>query len=267
MQRARRLASTAVVAVLAVSGLSACRNAPDVAAYVGNTTISEDRVNAIFDDAKKKLAASVAQVGAEQSADPAAAPAQDPQLSIDKADVLMTLVGLDALRRIAEEKKIAPVALQAGQAAQEVNLPPDAEFVKVYGDYRAYLGAFAQSLGASLQSVQPTEADLRDVYTRLKNGGAIGAEGDTSFENFVKTLPEQDAQVLQQNIGLRNALNTEVQKINTTVNPRYGAAELPLVQFRNAQGTATPLILLTFDDAEASPAVTDRPAPAAPVQP
>ena len=37
MQRVRRLASVAVVATLAVTGLSACRSAPDVAVYFGST--------------------------------------------------------------------------------------------------------------------------------------------------------------------------------------------------------------------------------------
>ena len=252
MQRARRLASTAVVAVLAVSGLSACRNEPDVAAYIGKTTISESRVDAIYDDAKTKLARSVAQVGAEQSADPAAA-AQEPKLTIGKADVVTTLVGLDVLRRIAEQQNLKATALPPEQLAQSVNLPADTEYVKVYGEYRGYLDAFAQKV----QPAQPTEADLRDVYNRLNAGGATG-EGGT-FEQFASSLSEQDAQVLQQNIGLRNALNAEVQKLNTTVNPRYGTPELPLVSFRNADGRALPLVVLSFVAATASPAVTDLP--------
>jgi hypothetical protein len=253
MQRARRLASTAVVAVLAVSGLSACRNEPDVAAYIGNTTISESRVDAVYDDAKDKLAASVAQVGADQSADPAAA-AQQPKLTIGKADVVTTLVGLDVQRRIAQQQNIKPTALPAEQLAQSVSLPADAEYVKIYGEYRGYLDAFAQKV----QPAKPTEADLRDVYNRLNAGGAIGAEGGT-FEQFAASLSEQDAQVLQQNIGLRNALNTEIHKLRTTVNPRYGNAELPLVSFRNADGNALPLVVLSFAAAPTSPAVIDLP--------
>jgi hypothetical protein len=258
MQRARRLASTAVVAVLAVTGLSACRNEPDVAAYIGKTAISADRVNAIYDDAKDRLAASVAQVGTDQSADPAA-PTQTPKLLIDRAEVAMTLVGLDALRGLAQQQKLTAVPVPPAEAAEMVQLPAEAEFVKVYGEYRGYILAFAQSLGASLQSVQPTEADLRDVYQRLKSGGALPKEGDTSFENFTKTLPEQDAQVLQQNIGLRNALNAQIQKLNTTINPRYGNGELALVRFRDGNDQVKPLIVLSFVAQSAAPAVTKRP--------
>ena len=56
MQRARRLASVAVVATLAVSGLAACRSQPDVAVYFGDTSaITVAEVQRIYNDVKSRL--------------------------------------------------------------------------------------------------------------------------------------------------------------------------------------------------------------------
>ena len=76
MQRARRLASIAVVAVLAVTGLSACRNQPGTAAQFGGTTITQADVDKVYTDAQDKLTKAVDTVRKQQAAtpDPSAPP-------------------------------------------------------------------------------------------------------------------------------------------------------------------------------------------------
>ena len=69
MQRARRLASVAVIATLGVTGLSACRSAPDVAVYFGSASeISVAEVQRVFDDARTKFDAAKAGQPAPQAA-------------------------------------------------------------------------------------------------------------------------------------------------------------------------------------------------------
>jgi hypothetical protein len=252
MRRARRLAATAVAAALAVTGLAACQSSPEVAAYVGREKIPQRRVDSVFADAKGKLAASVEQVRAQQGG---ASPAPEKvELQISKQDVLATLVGLDVFRRIAQERGVQAVAQDSAQVAQTVSLPANTEFVRLYAEYRGLVDAFTKAAKPSVV----TETDLRDVYERLKASGGLGAEGGT-FEQFQQGLNQQNSQLLQQNVSVRNDLAPDVRKYHTRVNPRYNAIEVGLVNFRNPEGKTVPLVLLSLSTPSASPAVSDLP--------
>jgi hypothetical protein len=60
MERVRRLATVALTAAVAVAGLAGCRSAPSVAAYVGQNQISEDRVSAVYEEARDNAATAAA---------------------------------------------------------------------------------------------------------------------------------------------------------------------------------------------------------------
>jgi hypothetical protein len=258
MQRARRLASTAVVAVLAVSGLSACRAEPDVAAYIGRTTITQARVEGVYADAERKLAIAVEQVRAQQSAapDPNAQPVPEKvELQIKRKDVLEALIGAGVLRDIAKARNVQPTEIPAAQVAQSVGLPEDAEYVKIYSEYRSYLAA----LSAVAKPIDVTEADMRQVYDRFRAGGGLG-ETPVPFEEFSTNLTAEDKQVLQKSIGLRNELKADVEKLDTTINPRYGVRELPLLPVSTQSGASVVLVGLPFGGgSDDGPAVTDLP--------
>ncbi len=259
MQRARRLASTAVVAVLAVSGLSACRSEPGVAAYVGGTTISEARVQQIYDDAETKLAAGLERLRAERAKnpDPTLQPIPDAvQLKLKPENVLQALVGLQVLRGVAQERKVQPTETPAAQVAQQLGLPADVEYVTVYAEYQGYLNAL---LGAA-KPVQLTDPQLREVFQRLRSAGDAGDAGLT-YEQFTQEiLTPQNSQVLQQSYGLRNDLKDAAQKADIKFNPRYGAQELPLLPVPTEQGGSVSLVSLPFGaQADSSPAVVDLP--------
>jgi len=153
MHRARRFATVALAASLAAASLAGCRSAPSVAAYVGQNRISEDRVSAVYNDAREK---SVTPAGGQQATS-----------AIRRQDVLDTLVGLDVMRDIAQRRGLKPTALDSGQVAQAVGLKADAEYVRLYGEFRGLLNA----VGNAAKPAQPTPADLRDVYNRLTAGG------------------------------------------------------------------------------------------------
>ena len=236
MYRARRLASVAVVAALAVTGLSACRSAPSVAAYVGQAKITEQRV----DDVLKGAQANQAAAAAGQSA-----------AKISRQDVVDTLVGLDVMRELAKKHNVSPTAIDPARVAQSLGVNAQAEYVGLFTEYRGLLNA----LSTGVQPAQPTQADLRDVYDRLTKGGA-NPDG-ASFAQFTSGLAQQDQQTLAQNIGLRNQLEPEIGKLSTKVNPRYHSPELPLVSTQTSQGTVLPLIVLSLAPSTSQSPVLD----------
>ena len=236
MHRARRFASVAVTAALAVAGLSACRSAPDVAAYVGQNTITEQRVTDVLTGAQ---------------ANQATAAQGQPGSAISRQDVVDTLVGLDVMRELARLHKVSPTTINPSQVAQSLGLNAQAEYVALFTEYRGLLNA----LSTGVKPAQPTQADLRDVYDRLTKGGANPDRA--SFGEFTSGLAQQDQQTLAQNIGLRNQLEPEIDKLATKVNPKYHSPELPLVSTQTSDGTVLPLVVLSLAPAEAQPPVVD----------
>lgn len=239
MHRARRFAVVAVVATLAVTGLSACRSAPNVAAYIGNDRITEKRVTDVLNGAQ---ANQIPSAQGQQALPP-----------VQRQDVVDTLVGLDVMRVIAGQRGVSPSQVDLNQVAQALGMKAGTEYVALYTEYRALLNA----LSIGVKPAQPTQADLRDVYDRLTAGGA-NLNG-APFAQFASGITPQDQQTLAQNIGLRNELKPQIDKLHTVVNPRYHAPELPLVSAQGTDGKELPLVVLTFAPAISAPPVTDVP--------
>jgi hypothetical protein len=257
MQHARRFASTAVVAALAACTLSACRAEPDVAAYVGDSTITEARVEAVYADAERKLTATAETVRAQQSANPdanAQAVPEKVQLSIKRRDVLEALLGERVLGDIAKQRNVKPAEIPTAQVAQSVGLPESAEYVGVYTRYRAYLSGLA----ATAKPVNASQADLRQVYDRFKSAGGFGAE-PVPFEQFAGGLNQQDQAALAQSIGLREQIRPDVEKLDLTVNPRYGVDELSLLPFTSQNRGSVTLIGVPLTTGSDGSAVVERP--------
>lgn len=255
MQRARRLASTAVVAVLAVSGLSACRANPSVAVYGGGDPISEARVDAIYADAQRKLTAANEQVRAQQNpaADPSAAPASpEAKLTIKRRDIVEALLGERVLGAYAAKKNVKPQEIALAQVAQVVGLPENAEYVALYTRYRSLLSA----LSAAAKPAKATPADLRQIYDRLDAAGSF-KEQPVDFAKFAASLGEQDQATLAQTLGLREELKADVGKLHLKVNPRYGIQELSLLPVPSKTQGSTSLVGVPLAANDDAAAVTD----------
>jgi hypothetical protein len=237
MHRARRLATVAVTVAVAVAGLAGCRSAPSVAAYVGQSRITEDRVSTVLDEARSNAITPPA----GQQGPPA----------IRRQDVVDTLVGLDVMREIARQRGLTPTALDTAQVGQAIGVKPGAEYVRLYGEFRGLLNA----VGSGAKPAQPTQADLRDVFNRLTAGGAN--PNGASFQQFSAGISAQDRQTLAQNIGLRNDLQPLIARLNTVVNPKYTAPVLPLVSTQGVDGQELPLVVLSFVPPQNSPPVVD----------
>lgn len=253
MQRARRLASTAVVAVLAVSGLSACRAEPDVAAYLGDgKTITEERVEGVYNEALRKLTKSREQIQQQDTTGASGEPVPPVQVPFKQRDVLNALLTIQVLEQAAAAHGVQAAAEPTvDQVAQGSSYSADWEYTKLYA--RTF-----QLRTALLPKVAPaplTDADLRPVYDKLLSGS--GGES-TPYDQFKSQLSDANKQALQQSIGLRNELAKIVADADVKLNPRYGDQQLVLLsaQAGNADVALVELSLAGGGESEA-PFVTD----------
>jgi hypothetical protein len=253
MQRARRLASVAVVAALAVSGLAACRSQPDVAAYLADGNISLQRVQDVYNDARDKLAAADA---AGQSSAPAPAPtgtAAPAKLPLTGDNVLETLVSHQVLMTLAQRHNVQiPSPLPLKEYAQLLHLPQTAEYVKLYVEVEGL--QFALNQGG--QGGPLTDADLREVFERAKAQNLV--DPASTPQQFAAGLSADGKKVLGTAIAVRNEVRTEVNRQNLRLNPRYHAFDIPVLTQRDQQtGAAQILVAQPVGDKKASVPVTD----------
>ncbi|WP_155374204.1 hypothetical protein [Catellatospora vulcania] len=200
----RRLTAAAGIAV-AMLALTACRSNPSVAAYVGDTTFTEDRVTQLIDQVK-------------------AMPNIDPEAVPDRYQVVQLLV-LDAVcKRAAADLKatLPPVQTQPGQ-------PELAGLQQSLQNCRENLPA---------KAVQPTPEELREVYD---NGVAVGAINAADPANSFDKVAPQLAQSgeLGDALAKRKVLAEAAKAEDVSVNPRYRPMNFGVLNFN--QGPALSL--------------------------
>jgi hypothetical protein len=245
MQRARRLASVAVVASLAVAGLSACRSEPSVAAYVGGGKVTESRVQEVWDEARKALNDAGPQAGAE-SASPAA-------LAITRSDVVRALVSVDVLTEVAKKENVTlPADLALADYASALRLPESAEYVRLYARSDSLIKALRQN---AQNAPAPTDADLREVFDVLVANEQI-APGST-FAEFKAALPAQNMQLVQSAAAVRKEINEVTGPLRIRVNPRYQPLGIPVLEFQTQAGELRPLVVAPLGAEGADSPVTD----------
>jgi hypothetical protein len=231
----------AVLLVLAgaLVALAGCRSDPAVAAYVGSTRYTDERVTAIADEAHAKLQELA---DAQQSA--SGASAQPVQRPVTEQEVITALVSRDVLKALAEERNVSPTSVQADQIAQRVRIPADTEYVRVVAEKDGYrLGLLQQAASAD-----PTDAHLREVYDNLVTASSGQYTG--SFEEFRSSLTDQDTELVGRSAAVREDISAEAEKLDVTINPRYGAAVLSLVEVSDQQGGVHSLLGVSLSSQE-----------------
>lgn len=261
MQRARRLASVAVVAAFAVTGLSACRSQPDVAAYLASGNISLARVQQVYDDARDRQAAADGAGTPSSAPSEAAAPsdglpsdsATGSKLPLTGANVLDTLVSHQVLTALAQRHNVKiPSPLPLADYAKLLHLPEKSEFVKLYVEVEGL--QFALNQGG--QGGPLTIGDIRDIYQRARAQHAM--DPATTIEQFATNLSADGKKVLGTAVALRNEVRDEVNQQHLRLNPRYQAFEIPVLTQRDQQtGNAQVLVAQPVGNRNASVPVTD----------
>lgn len=252
--RAWRRAAAALLGVLAVAGLAACRADPAVAAYVDETrvTVAEvddavaERLQALTAESEEALAGFETQLAdqvrsddgftaedaAEQLADARAQEAErlDELAATMPSNVVTLRVLTELATARAEADGVEVPAPDQQAAAEELGMPPDTSYVRIYGEFSAVIRA----LFASLEPVAPTEADQREIYDDLIDQGMTG-----SFEEAQQVLTVEQ---VGGSVALREAITGAADAADLHVNPRYQPVwEVP-VPLGNVESTlAVPL--------------------------
>lgn len=229
MTRARRLASVAVAASLAVAGLTACRAEPSVAAYVGDDVrITETRVQKLWDEVQDAVADQ-----AEESGQKAAMP-------ISRGDIVRTLVSGDVLAAVAKEKGVtvpADAAANFTEYASQLRLPETVEYVRLYAESDLLLRALRTQ---AQNAPAPSDEDLKEVYDVLLANQGI--DPGTPFEAFKTQLPEQNKALVQTSAAVRRDIEEAAGSLDITVNPRYQPLAISILEFQTANGDLRPLV-------------------------
>ncbi len=247
MQRARRLASIAVVASLTVAGLTACRSEPSVAAYVGNTSrVTEKRVQEIWDNASAELAKAAADQP-QASGAPVAMP-------ITRAEIVRTLVSNDVLGEVAEREGVAlPADVPLGDYATQIRLPQTADYVRLYAESDTLLRQLRTKVQASAPDAG--DDDLREVFDVLVSSQEVPAA--TTFEQFKTQLPAENLALVKTAVAVRKEVAQVTDGMNITVNPRYAPLGIPVLEFQTQNGELRPLVIVPLGDTDNDSPVTD----------
>ncbi|WP_310381186.1 hypothetical protein [Actinoplanes couchii] len=224
MQRARRIASIAVVASLAVGGLGACGFRPaDMAARVGDgETITEDRVQRIWDESRETLLDKAPAAGA--SAEPVRVP-------YTRGDLVRAIVSRDLYGRLAAEKGVSlPAGVPYDEAGAQFGLPGTDEYVRLYTENAVLQNSLTKAV---TNPPAPTEAEVRDVFDRISANGGI--QPGTDFASFNSMLSPEDRTALSAALSVRRDLLALADQADIEVNPRYQPFELGLLGVSNQQ--------------------------------
>ncbi|WP_430788553.1 hypothetical protein [Actinoplanes sp. G11-F43] len=221
MQRARRIVSTAVVACFAVAGLGACGFQPEIAARVGSgTTISEDRVQKIWDGTHKTLSNREPAPGA--SAGPVRVP-------YTRGDLVRAIVSRDLYGRLAEQKNVPlPTGLPYDEAGAQFGLPGNDTFVRLYTENAVLQNQLTKAV---TNPAPPSEAEMRDVFDRISDNG--GVQPGTDFTAFASMLTPEDQTALSAALSVRKDLLALADQLDVEVSPRYQPFELGLLGVTN----------------------------------
>ncbi|MGC4851998.1 hypothetical protein ACLQ24_01065 [Micromonospora sp. DT4] len=216
--RARRVIAAASVAALGVLSLAACeRSAPDVAAYVGDTTYSLDRVDGIYDEAQAKYGDVVRQAAGQTGATPSPEQLRSP---VTRQDVVNLLVSLELGKRVAKAKNIqVPDEVSPQQLEQSLRVPATTEYTKLWGEWVDLLQAFNQQLPPA----EVSDESVMAVYQALAKVGAI--PGGLPVTEVRQRFGE--GAFVGSATALSVVLEDEADRADVSINPRYREVGVP----------------------------------------
>ncbi|MFF3866918.1 hypothetical protein [Micromonospora sp. NPDC001898] len=223
--RARRLIAAASVAALGALSLGACgKSAPDVAAYVGDTRYSVDRVDEIYDNAQTMYAAAVSAEAGQTGATPSP---EQLRTSVTRQDVLNLLVSIDLGKRVVAAQGLqVPDEVKPEQLEQQLRIPAAAEYAKLWGEWVD----ISAVLGAKLPPVEVSDKSIMAVYGAIEKTGAIqsGLSVAEVRQAFGET-GEGGGGFVRGATALSSALQEEAEKAGTSIHPRYRPIGVPSV--------------------------------------
>jgi hypothetical protein len=224
MQRVRRLASIAVIAVLGTTVLAACRSDSSVAVYLGERKITEDEVTSVVEDARRRAPSP----GGDAAAGGAGVTAPS------RSEVVRVLVLGDVCRRLTAERDLrSSDPVDPERLAAQLNLPTGSRYVQQLAELYTCLSAVPTD-----QQVTPTDAELADLVARGRKAGVVSPdERDEDAKNRLSQGPQLGMALSQRKV-LAEALDRE----DVVVSPRYRPLEFPLLSFSDGSAAISLLI-------------------------
>lgn len=226
---ARRLTAAIVLSLLVVAGLVACRSDPAVAAYVGDTEIPVERVNAVLDalrateeaQIEEDLARMVAQAEEQEVEVSEEALAQNRRLRLDnlesnlvaaRDEVATFLVLTVAGTRYAEREGIALPEPRPDEIAQHFDVE-DGEhpYAQVRAEFEAVLAALAEQVTLT----DPSEADQREAYQNIQ------VPPDQELLPFDEVQEHFNVETIGFPVGLRDLLVEVIEQEEVRVQPGF----------------------------------------------
>ncbi|WP_173056500.1 hypothetical protein [Phytohabitans houttuyneae] len=216
MNRGRRLASILVVASLGLGSLTGCETESGKAAFVGDTTITEDRVSQVYDDAVAKTPTP------EPAPEASGSPAPAAELPVTRQEVVDLLVSLELARRVVKEKNMPPAKepTEPGEIAQALAVSGDSEYVKLWAEWLDLQTVITENTPRA----QLTDEGIMKVYNALAESGAIEAGLPVAQvrEQFGAAIFAEAA------ILVSTSLGAEAERTDTKVNPKYDPVSAPM---------------------------------------
>lgn len=267
----RRLISVVVASALVLTGLSACRSTPGVAAYVGQAKYTDAYVDDVVSSYEADIAEAArkkAQSDTDQAVKAGQLKPEDAAKHVDeevakttdsvRADfgnlrqtVVRFLVVRDAGTAYAKSHGITITPADKTALATQYNLPVDNTLLGLFAEY----GAVMQALSGAAKSTAPSDADKHEAYDNLPTDqGAL-----PPYNAIESAFTEQSMGTA---VGLRNLMTTVLADARTKVSPRYAVLneQIPLQVGQVNTFLTVPL-------ATGSGAVSNQPPSAAPANP
>ncbi|WP_034590851.1 peptidylprolyl isomerase [Hamadaea tsunoensis] len=230
MRSHRRLLSAVALAGVAVFALAGCRTSPTVAAYVGDTQITESQVSDIYDATVKEA----------------------PKTPLTRQDVVQALVLGELCGQLQSAKKFSSQQIDTASIAQSLGVTQGAPAVKMFDKTYSCLSGFPASS-------TPLTAEQKQEVLQAAIADGIFPPGST-----VASVGDQiDTAQVRGAMAERDAFAQAATDVS--VNPRYRQLTFPILQGQSGK----PIIYVPLGQAP-NGAVTDGPgeAPsAAPIEP
>jgi len=201
----RRLLAAVAVGALLMTGLAGCRADRNVAAYVGDTEITEARVDEVMTSIRD------------------VAPAE--AYGEIRGRVVEMLVLTAAGTGYAETAGVQIPEPAPEEFADQLGLPVENAYVQVLSGFLAVLN----TVNGRAQSTAPSEADQREVYRNLLfNGEPL----QDPFEEVQRFFTEE---AIGTAVGTRDLLTEVIADGDVTVNPKYRLVHQVQVTIGQAQ--------------------------------
>jgi hypothetical protein len=199
MQRARRVALLALLAVLGGLALAGCRAEPAVAVYVGKAKYTHAYVDRVVNE-----------IG----------PTRHPAVVVNRQWVVRLLVTRDLAKQLAAEKSLTVEPADAAVFSDVLKLPAGSEFAKLWAD----VYALQRAVGATVTPAPVADDDLLRYY---RAGVAAGVYPAGVSDDAVRT--NLNNSTVLGRLGLRNLLVEAAARQHVTVNPRFAPLAMPLL--------------------------------------